>query len=214
MARDMRSWNLLSSDNNMDKVIIIVIPYLLGGIPFGYLIGRWLGKTDVRQKGSGNIGAANVLRTIGKSAGAFTLILDILKGAVSVLIAFLLIGRDPFWCGAAGLSAIIGHIFPVYLKFKGGKGFAVTIGSFLILTPFAMLLSIVVFFAVAIPTRIVSIGSISAAIALPVFSFLFQDQRAFFYFTLVAGLLIVLRHAPNIRNLMNGTEPRVGEKKQ
>lgn len=190
----------------------VLIPYLLGGIPFGLLIGRWSGKIDIRSRGSGNIGAANVLRNLGKTAGVFTLIMDILKGSVSVVIPFHLANQDPFWCGMAALSAIIGHVFPVYLWFKGGKGVAVTVGAFFLVTPWAMLSSLVCFLAVAFPTRIISAGSVAAAAALPVFTLLFHQYNAYFPYAALAALLIIVRHSSNIRNLIAGVEPRIGEK--
>ncbi len=199
----------------MSKILIIIISYCIGGIPFGLIIGNLFGKTDIRKKGSGNIGAANVSRTVSKSLGVLTLVMDVFKGALCVLLAFWLVRGEPFWHGVAGLSAIIGHIFPLYLGFRGGKGYATTIGAFLMLTPIAMLLSGLVFFIVAIPTRIVSIGSIASAVTLPfviLFFHNFRNYKNFFPFAIIAALLIVLRHWSNIKNILAGTEPKFGEK--
>ncbi len=197
----------------MSKILIVLISYCIGGIPFGLIIGHLFGKTDIRRQGSGNIGAANVSRTVSKSLGVLTLALDICKGALSVLLAFWIVQGEPFWYGVAGVSAIVGHIFPIYLRFKGGKGYATTIGAFLMLTPIAMLISVLVFFVIAIPTRIVSIGSISSSVALPIIMLFFLDYRLFIPFAIIAALLIVLRHTSNIKNLLSGTEPKFGEKR-
>jgi len=212
MVRATRSSGPSSWGRMIKTTIIIIVPYLLGGVPFGFLIGKLFGRSDIRQEGSGNIGAANVLRTTGKAAGVCTLLLDVMKGVLSVLLASSLTGRDPSLCGIAALSAIVGHIFPIYLRFKGGKGFAVTIGSFLVLTPAAMVCSLFVFFAAAVPTRIISVGSIAASLALPVFTLIFRESRIFFFFAVAAALLIIMRHASNIGNLIRGVEPRIGER--
>ncbi|MEW5806654.1 MAG: glycerol-3-phosphate 1-O-acyltransferase PlsY [Acidobacteriota bacterium] len=197
----------------MTEILLFVIaPYLLGGIPFGLLISRWFCRIDIRSRGSGNIGAANVLRNLGKGAALLTLFLDILKGVFSVLLPILLAGGEPGWCGTAALAAVIGHIFPVYLKFKGGKGVAVTIGAFLLCVPWAMLSSLVCFMIVALPTRIVSLGSIAAALTLPLFTLIFSQYNPFFPFATISSILIIFRHSSNIKNLISGVEPRIGEK--
>jgi glycerol-3-phosphate acyltransferase PlsY len=194
-------------------LLFVLLPYLMGSIPFGYVIGRWLSGRDIREVGSGNIGAANALRSFGLALGLMTLILDACKGVIAVLIPCVFMGASATWCGLAALSAILGHLYPAFLKFKGGKGFATFIGGFLILTPLAMMLSLVTFIAFAIPTRIASVGSLTASAALPIFILLFPQYRSFFPFSVAAAVLIFVRHSSNIRNLIHRVEPKIGEKR-
>lgn len=196
-----------------ELLIFLILPYLIGSIPFGYIIGRWSSGQDIRNVGSGNIGAANALRSFGIILGFLTLFLDACKGVIAVLIPYAFIQVRAEWYGLAALSAIFGHICPVFLKFKGGKGFATFIGGFLILTPFAMMLSLIAFIAAAIPTRIVSVGSLTASAALPIFIMFFPHYRSYLPFAIVAAVLIFVRHSSNIRNLVRRAEPKIGEKK-
>src|SRR5678815_2516151 len=152
----------------MTRIIIPIVAYLLGSIPFGYLIVRGKSGADIRETGSGGTGATNVSRRAGKAAGGLTLLLDAAKGCIAVLIARTVSGDD--WViAAAAIAALVGHIFPVWLGFRGGKGVATGVGIFLVLAPVALLCAGVVFVAIVALTRYVSLGSIVAAILIPVF---------------------------------------------
>ncbi len=187
--------------------------YLLGAVPFGWLLGRLGRGLDVRRVGSGNIGATNVGRSVGAWAGILTLALDVGKGAAAAWGAGWLSGL-PAVAMAAGLAAVAGHIFPVYLGFKGGKGVATGLGVFLVLAPLETLGAGVFFLAAAATTRRVSVGSIAAAISLPVILLVRQASPALLLTALASSLLIVIRHSENIRRLFAGTEPRMGEGKR
>src|SRR5579883_295145 len=156
----------------MMGLIAVVIAYLIGGIPFGFLLVRLTQGRDVRALGSGNIGATNVLRTAGKKLGIVTLLLDIAKGAAAVWFADLLTHGDVFWMSAAALAVLLGHAFPVFLKFQGGKAVASYVGAFLYLAPLALLATTVVFVAIVAVTRFISLGSIVGAICFPLAVFL------------------------------------------
>lgn len=185
--------------------------YVLGSIPFGLLLTRVAGLGDIRAIGSGNIGATNVLRTGRKGLAAATLLLDALKGAAAVLIAAALAGRDAaLW---AGLGAVLGHLFPVWLRFKGGKGVATGFGVFLVAAPTSALAAITVFALVLLTTRYVSLASILGAASFPLFAFiLVHSERPPFFISVqfIVALLIIAKHHQNIRRLLAGTESRIG----
>lgn len=186
-----------------------VLAYLLGSIPFGLLLTRVAGLGDVRQIGSGNIGATNVLRTGNKGLAALTLLLDLAKGAAAVLlVARLFPGLE----GLAGLGVVLGHCFPVWLKFKGGKGVATTAGvCFGIGWPIGLAYAVVWIGMLAI-TRISSLGGLSAAVAAPIAAFALGYSGAFPWLVAISALVIWL-HRANIGRLKNGTEPKIGSKK-
>lgn len=199
-----------------------VISYLLGSIPTGYLLVRAFRKQDIRTVGSGNIGTTNVIRSGSKGLGAATFILDAGKGAAAVLLgAYVFAPMLPSWPprnveALAALCAVIGHMFPVWLKFKGGKGVATGFGVFLVAAPWAALAAITVFAVITALTRYVSLGSILGAASFPVFAWLTVngDKPAFFIAVQIAvALLIIVRHHPNIRRLLTGTEHRFGAPK-
>jgi glycerol-3-phosphate acyltransferase PlsY len=194
-------------------LLFILLPYLVGSIPFGYFLGLWFRGEDIRSMGSGNIGAANALRNFGKFFGILTLLLDSCKGLIAVLIPYFAAEASSLWCGAAALSAILGHLFPVFLKFRGGKGFATFLGAFLIINPLVMTLSLLTFIVFAFFTRIVSVGSLAASASFPVYMLLFFDDRTTLLFAIMAAALIFMRHSSNIRNLILRSEPKIGEKK-
>jgi glycerol-3-phosphate acyltransferase PlsY len=209
--------------------LAIIIAYLLGSIPFGYLIVRSTRGADVRETGSGGTGATNVSRLAGKKAGVFTLILDALKGAAAIVVAETIFGLPIFavsgragspedaywWVAAAGIVVILGHIFPVWLRFRGGKGVATGVGVFLMLTPIAVAMAALVFVIVVTSTRYVSLSSILAAVAIPLFVLL---QHAFvrpveslapIMSAAIAGAgLILFAHRENIVRLVRGTESK------
>ena len=192
----------------MTRIIIPIVAYLLGSIPFGYLIVRSKGAGDIRQTGSGGTGATNVSRRAGKAAGVLTLLLDAAKGCVAVLIAKSFSGDD--WVIAvAAIAALVGHIFPVWLGFRGGKGVATGVGIFLVLAPLPLLCGGVVFVAIVLLTRYVSLGSITAAILIPVLVWLQFDSQPLLTAAVIGAALIVFAHRGNIQRLAAGTESRI-----
>jgi glycerol-3-phosphate acyltransferase PlsY len=185
----------------------LVVSYLIGSIPFGLLLTRLFGAGDLRQIGSGNIGATNVLRTGRKGLALATLVLDALKGALPVWLAWRWLGPD--MAVVAGLGAVLGHCFPVWLRFSGGKGVATAAGVVLTLTPLAGLAVLALFVAVVALTRYVSLGSILAAAAVaPAAWLLGQVQAAELYVAL--ALIIIAKHHANVRRLVAGQEARLG----
>jgi glycerol-3-phosphate acyltransferase PlsY len=191
----------------MTPLIALVVAYLVGGIPFGYLLVRWKTGEDVREQGSGNIGATNVLRTTGRSVAVATLLLDIAKGAFAVWIADKLSGGSPLWMSLAALTVMAGHAFPVFLKFQGGKAVASFVGAFLYLTPIPMIAALLVFVLVVAATRQISMGSIVAAGSLPLAAWLIEHPPSIVILaTLVAAVFVIYRHRANIDRIRSGTE--------
>jgi glycerol-3-phosphate acyltransferase PlsY len=197
----------------------IVVAYLIGSIPFGYLIVRARGGGDVREIGSGGTGATNVTRRAGKGAGVLTLALDAAKGALVALLARWLVAPDfriNWWVAFASIAVVAGHVFPVWLKFRGGKGVATGLGVFLSLTPAAVAPAALIFIGVVWATRYVSLGSIAATATLPLFIWLVRDganpvahAAPVMAVAAVGGALIIFMHRANIRRLLNGTESRL-----
>ena len=209
---------------NSVYILVAVIAYLLGSIPFGYLLVRIAKGEDVRASGSGNIGATNVARRGGAKLGILTLILDTLKGYLAVLVAELLAKRvfsntDPqqrpliLACMSLGvLFAMIGHIFPAWLKFKGGKGVATALGCFLALAPQAVLIVMFIFAAIVLASRYVSLGSIIASACFPFVAYALYRRDAspaMLATTIAASVLIIFKHRANIVRLVSGTENRL-----
>jgi glycerol-3-phosphate acyltransferase PlsY len=204
-------------------LLVIAVGYLLGSIPVGYLLVRLFLKQDVRSIGSGNIGATNVLRSGNKGLGAATFLLDVVKGSSAVYVGALLgIMLAPEaqvrnMQALVALSAVLGHVFTVWLHFKGGKGVATGFGVFLVAAPSSALCAIGVFALVLLLTRYVSLASILGAASFPVFAwFLVQGERPPFFFVvqLVVPLIIIAKHHQNIRRLLDGTESRFGTTSQ
>ena len=195
--------------------ISIALAYLLGSIPFGYLLIRFVKKQDIRTIGSGNIGATNVARSGAKGLGIATLLLDLGKAFLAVVIARHLAPADYDLALAAAIAAILGHCFPIWLGFHGGKGVASALGVFLALTWPSALCILVVFAIVVGLTRFVSLASVVAAAAFPLFAFYFVPLRTPMVFAAFLGipLLIIVKHHANIRRLMAGTESRFGSRK-
>jgi glycerol-3-phosphate acyltransferase PlsY len=201
------------------SVLIAVAAYLLGSIPTGYLLVRIFRHQDIRLAGSGNIGATNVLRSGGKGLGALTFLLDVFKGSASVYLggllgSFLAPGVATLNMRAlAALCAVLGHVFPVWLGFRGGKGVSTGFGVFLVAAPWAALAAISVFALILAFTRYVSLASILGAASFPLFAWRFAlaDRPPFFIAVEIAvALIIILKHHQNIRRLLNGTESRFG----
>jgi glycerol-3-phosphate acyltransferase PlsY len=191
----------------MMPLLALLLAYLLGAIPFGYLLVKWKTGADVRTTGSGNIGATNVLRTTGKVVGILTLLLDIAKGYAAVWIAGRLTEGNTFWMIGAALAVMAGHAYPIFLKFEGGKAVASFIGAFLRLTPLPMVAALIVFVVVVAWTRHISLGSIVAAGTFPLAVWLIlQPSLAVVGSAIMAGGFIIYRHSSNIRRLNAGTE--------
>jgi glycerol-3-phosphate acyltransferase PlsY len=190
-------------------IAVALLGYLLGSIPFGVVVTRAMGLGDVRQIGSGNIGATNVLRTGNKLAAFLTFALDAAKGGVAVLIARAALGEDA--AQLAGGFAFLGHLFPVWLGFKGGKGVATFIGTVLALNPVIGVAACATWLAVAALSRMSSLGGLVSAALTPVWAWLLGDVQAIGLLILLT-LLIYVRHGANIRRIFDGTEPRIGKK--
>jgi acyl phosphate:glycerol-3-phosphate acyltransferase len=191
----------------MIPAIVLAGAYLIGGIPFGYLLVKLTTGRDVRDLGSGNIGATNVLRTTGRGIGIATLVLDILKGAVAVWLAAHFTHGSGLWMSAAALAVMLGHAFPVFLKFKGGKAVASFIGAFGYLAPVPLLCVVVLFVIVVAMTRYISLGSIVAAAAFPLCVWLIQQPAwPLLAASVIAGAFIIWRHRANIARLRAGNE--------
>lgn len=203
--------------------VIVFGSYLLGSIPFGYLAGRFAG-TDIRQAGSGNIGATNVVRVLGKGYGYPVFALDVLKGFAAVKISMLAApGRPPAWNSPeilgilAAMSSVLGHLYPPWLKFKGGKGVATSAGALLALTPVATLIGVAIWMIVFWLTKYVSLASVTAAVVLPVVILVlsWHDQnkvKPLVYSSACVAAAVVWRHRSNLSRLMRGTEPRFTRK--
>lgn len=197
---------------------IIPLSYLIGSIPFGVIISKRKG-VDIRATGSGNIGATNVLRTMGKIPAILTLIGDTLKGAVPVLVCKIMldhIGKfeeipfiyrdESLWEGIVGLVAILGHMYPIFLSFKGGKGVATGLGVFIVYSPISTLLAIMIWLFTALITRYSSLSAIVASLSLPFFILFFDGFSIKIYFSIFIAIMIIFKHRDNIERLLKGTE--------
>ena len=196
--------------------LLIPAGYLLGSIPFGYVIVKLTKGADVRESGSGNIGATNVNRVAGAGAGVATLLLDVAKGYLAVWLADRMSGGNVNWMALAGLGAVAGHMFPVWLKFRGGKGVATALGVFVPLCWMAVAAAAVVWLVVASIWRFVSLASVVAAAVLPVCMYLLYapgtqhaPPMSVSYSTAIVSILIIVKHRENVRRLLAGTESRL-----
>ncbi len=190
-------------------IVTIFAAYLIGSIPFALILSRRWGTRDLRRIGSGNIGAANVLRASGITAGVLVALLDITKGAASVMLAERLNPSSPV-PAAAGLAAIIGHVYPVWLRFRGGKGVATACGVFSVLTPLAAPPAFALFLLAVWITKFISVGSVLASLALPPIAYATGSSAAVVVASTAAATLIVFRHRSNLARLREGTERRLG----
>jgi glycerol-3-phosphate acyltransferase PlsY len=194
-------------------ILSTVLAYLLGGLPFGYWFVRLTSGRDIRTMGSGNIGATNVQRSMGTKAGIVVLILDILKGFLAVWLAALLTHGAPAALALAAVAVMLGHCYPVFLGFKGGKAVACFVGAFLYLAPLALLITTVVFVAVVALSKYVSLGSILGALVFPFALWLVnRPPRSVLYASIFAAVLVIYRHKGNIARLRAGKESRFGRK--
>lgn len=192
-------------------ILILLIGYIFGSIPFGLLIGKVWAKIDIREFGSGNIGVSNVLRTVGTVPALLTLILDSGKGAIPVLLAMRLF-EEPTWWLAAGVAAIVGHNWPVFLHFKGGKGVATTAGVLITLAPLVALILFSIWVVTLALSRYISLSSMVASLILPLLMYFMGFPTPYLGLALLVSFFTIYRHRPNIQRLLAGTENRWGEK--
>ncbi len=189
--------------------LVVIAAYLLGSVPFALILTRYWGAEDLRRIGSGNLGATNVLRSFGVTPGVIVALLDAGKGAASVWLADRVIGAGPA-PAAAGLAAVVGHVYPVWIGFRGGKGVATACGVFAVLTPLAALAALTVFFLGVWGSRYVSVGSVLASATLPPVAYLTGRPASAVAAACAAALLIIVRHRANVVRVFAGTERRVG----
>jgi len=192
----------------MHAAVYVAAAYVIGSIPIGVILSKMRGK-DPRKVGSGNIGATNVMRTAGKAVGIVTLLLDAAKGFVPTILA-LHAGLPVLLVAAVGFAAFVGHLFPLFLGFRGGKGVATALGVYLALSPFAILLCFVVFVLVLLKWRYVSAGSLAGSLAMPLILLAMRAEPTYIYVSLAIGALVVLKHLGNIKRLVGGTEHKLG----
>ncbi len=194
----------------MIKVIcLLIFSYLIGSIPNAFWIGKVFKNIDIRQKGSGNVGATNAARVLGYKYGFMTLVLDVLKGAIPTYIGYKMGANLEIY---AAICAIIGHSYSIFLKFKGGKAVATTVGIFLIISPYSILALLVVFFAIVFLTGYVSIASMVSALCLAVAVYLFKGTTPEIIFSIIIGLFVIYKHKSNIKNLINKKEAKFFDK--
>jgi glycerol-3-phosphate acyltransferase PlsY len=205
----------------LSRISMLAAAYLLGSIPFGYLFVKYAFTSgeDVRDVGSGGIGATNVTRRAGIKAGLLTYVFDVAKGAVAVMLMRLVAQDDYAWIGAAAVAAIVGHIYTVFLRFRGGKGVATGVGVYLALAPYSVLSTLVLWALVVYLTRYVSLASIIGTAAVPLWTLLYYGLiwpsphlKALVVIAIAGCALIVARHHENINRLMHGTESKVGQR--
>ena len=195
----------------MDALVPILVGYGVGSLPLGYLAANQLKGIDLRRVGSGNVGATNMYRTGGLAMALLVVLVDVAKGAGSVLLAWR-VGADAIGPVSAGVAAIVGHIFPVWLRFRGGKGVATACGVFWVLAPLATAMASVIFVGAVWMTRYVSLGSVIATAVLPTFLWVTNATAAVVVGGVAAAVLVIERHRPNLARLREGTERRLGQR--
>ena len=189
---------------------VAALAYAVGSVPFSFLVARAFGVADVRRVGSGNVGATNVARSAGKAAGLLAFLCDASKGALAVGLAFVLFPGRPALAALAAVAAVVGHMYPVWLGFEGGKGVATGFGAFAPLVPAAALAALVAFAAVAALSRYVSIGSIAGALTLPAVAFAIAGPAPAAWAAAATAALVLWRHRSNLRRILDGLAPRRG----
>ncbi|MDN5347634.1 MAG: acyl phosphate:glycerol-3-phosphate acyltransferase [Clostridia bacterium] len=195
----------------MKWLIFMLLSYLLGSLPTAYLVGKYIGGFDIRRRGSGNVGATNAFRTMGPAPGLAVLLVDVFKGLIPVLVGKALGG--PGMAAWGGLAAMAGHNWSVFLQFQGGRGVATAAGAVLAMSPAVLFWALLIWLAAVVISRYVSLGSIAAAAAAPLLMLLFRQAPAYILFSLASAALVIYRHRPNIRRLLAGTEPKIGERR-
>jgi acyl phosphate:glycerol-3-phosphate acyltransferase len=193
---------------------VVAVAYLIGSVPFSFLVARAFGVHDVRQVGSGNVGATNVLRSAGKAAGALALLLDLGKGAAASAFAGRLAPGEAALCGAAAVAAVVGHMYPVWLRFQGGKGVATGLGAFAPLVPKAALGALAAFAFTALATRFVSLGSVAGGVALAGLALALRGPDPVAIAAALAAALVIFRHRSNLWRILGGTEHRMGRPRE
>jgi glycerol-3-phosphate acyltransferase PlsY len=193
----------------VNAILLVTFAYLVGSVPFAFLFARRKGHLDIRRVGSGNAGATNVFRVVGSGAGLLTVLFDIAKGA-AVILAAQRLGAPQYVCASAGVAAVAGHIYPIWLGFRGGKGVATTCGAFAVLAPMAMAVSVAVFGVVVALSRIVSLGSMIAAVCLGPLAYYVGTSVSVVRAAVVVGCLVVFSHRRNLVRLAARTERHIG----
>ncbi|HEU5248741.1 MAG TPA: glycerol-3-phosphate 1-O-acyltransferase PlsY [Thermoanaerobaculia bacterium] len=197
---------------NLPPTVLLLVAYLLGSISFAVIVVRAVSGEDIRAQGSGNAGATNVLRAYGKKPALLVALLDVAKGTAAVLL-MRLATADPWWSAAAGLAVVLGHVFPVFYGFRGGKGVATAVGAFAVLAPLALLCCMAVFVLVVALTRYVSLGSVISMVLLPpVAGVLVHAPRPVVTAAAVTALVVVFKHLGNLKRLARGEERKLGRK--
>ncbi len=197
---------------NIEGVLLIVGGYLAGSVPTGVILAKLFTTRDIRQEGSGNIGATNVYRVLGARLGLLTLVGDVLKGVIPVLLALIWLGED-LWIAPVALLTFLGHLYPIFLKFRGGKGVATALGIFIVIAPLAVACSAGVFVLVAVIWRYVSLASLVASGLMPLFLGLTGYSSVYVGLGLIVGCLIFYRHKDNIKRLRGGVEKKFSTRK-
>jgi acyl phosphate:glycerol-3-phosphate acyltransferase len=198
---------------NVPMIVPVIITYLLGSISFSYVMAKWVKGVDIREHGSGNAGATNTLRLLGKGPALTVLVLDAIKGIVAIGIGYLFAGNNPTVLALCGLMVILGHNWPIFLRFRGGKGVATTIGVASTLIFLASLITGIIAILLIITTRFVSLGSLIFTIGLPFAVLAFNQYYPvpYLWLSIVIAILAIVRHKRNIKSLFQGTERKIGQ---
>ena len=197
---------------SVEGILLVVGGYLVGSIPTGVILARLFSETDIRREGSGNIGATNVYRVLGAKLGVITLAGDVLKGVVPVIMTRFFLGDD-VWIASVAFSTFLGHLYPLFLRFRGGKGVATALGIFMVIAPLATAGAVIVFMVVVMRWKYVSLGSLAASASMPLFLGVGGYPVAYGGLSLMIGALIFYRHGENIKRLREGKEKKLSRVK-
>lgn len=198
--------------NFFELIIMIIVGYTIGSIPFSYLIPKWMGRIDIRQHGSGNTGTTNVVRTLGLKIGIVAFLGDFFKGIIPTVIGLMFFSTLGGIIG--GGFAILGHCYSIWLRFKGGKGIATSAGVLIVLMPLILIILLTIQFIIIFATKIMSLASISSAILLPVLTALLYSNNDLVYFSILLSLFVIFKHKDNIKRLLKGEENKLSIKKK